>query len=330
MVESASTPEVRVRQYRALVNGALDALVPEREPATLYAPARYVLAGGGKRLRPVLVLLSAALYDVPAARALPAALAVEVFHNFTLVHDDIMDGAETRRGRPTVHVRWGVSTAILAGDYLMALAYDLLASVETDRPKSLMRAFHRMVVRLCEGQAYDTHFEDRKAVSVAEYLTMIEGKTGALLELAFELGGLLGGADGVACDLLRTIGMHVGRAFQIQDDLLDLTATDGAWGKAIGGDLIAGKKTYLLLRAMERAEGSDRAWFGRILEEGGLAPDRVSEARARMERLGVLAEAREAVGFHSRAALDRLADLPGGPARDTLRWLLKQMRAREH
>ena len=323
-------PEVLVRRLQSLVECALPALVPETKPAGLYEPVRYVLSGGGKRLRPVLLLLVGEAYGAEAGRLLPAALAVEVFHNFTLVHDDIMDHAATRRGRPTVHVRWDESTAILCGDYLLAMAYDLLTAVETGRLRDLLQAFHQMVARLCEGQALDKHFEGCAQVSVADYLHMIDGKTGALLELAFELGGLLGDAPESHRTGLRMIGRHVGRAFQIQDDLLDLTAPDRRWGKVIGGDLIEGKKTYLLLWALERASGAERVWFERILERGGLEPDLVPEARARMESLGVLEEASSAVASHSSAALGRLGLLPEGPARRTIGWLLKQMQARRH
>lgn len=312
------------------VEAALAALALPAEPASLYEPVRYVLDGGGKRLRPVILLLSAQVYGAPVERALPAALAVEVFHNFTLVHDDIMDHAASRRGRPTVHRRWDEATAILCGDYLFALAYSLLFRTEGVDPLLLHDVFGRMVARLCEGQALDKAFETQDDVSVEAYLHMIDGKTGALLEAVLELGGLIGGAGEDQRATLREVGQNLGRAFQIQDDLLDLVAPDPRWGKRIGGDLIEGKKTYLLLLALERARGEDRAWFERIVREGGLPAEAIPEARARMERLEVLASTRQAVASYTATALEALAHVPAGPALDTLRWLFQQMQARLH
>jgi geranylgeranyl diphosphate synthase type II len=315
---------------RTRVEESLGTLVSATQPVELYEPARYVLAGGGKRLRPVLLLLAAEAFDVEVNRAMPAALAVEVFHNFTLVHDDVMDHASTRRGRPTVHTAWDESTAILSGDLLMGLSYDLLAQSQTDGLADLMSVFNRMVVALCEGQAYDKQFESQPDVELTAYFDMIDRKTAALLQAALELGGVLGGADRNQRQTLRSIGKELGRAFQIQDDLLDLVADDARWGKSIGGDLVEGKKTYLLLHALERAEGDMRAWFQRVVAEGGLPQARVDEARARMERLGVLDAARRAVDAHSRAAQEQIALLPSGAAVDTLLWLVERLRARLH
>lgn len=318
------------RSLRAQVNAALTALVPAADPAALYDAVRYVLDGGGKRLRPLLVLLAAETFEGAVAQALPAALAVEVFHNFTLVHDDIMDHAATRRGRATVHVRWDESTAILCGDFLMALSYDLLAQSPPMSLQEALRCYHRMVTRLCEGQALDKQFETQAEVSVGEYLRMIDCKTGALLEASLELGGLVAGAPPAARQALAEAGHHLGRAFQIQDDLLDLVADDDRWGKRIGGDLVEGKKTFLLLRALEEAQGEERRWFARIVVEGGLDPAAVGEARARMEALGVLAEAGDAVACYSAEARRCLDTLPAGPGRTALCWLVDQMQARLH
>ena len=323
-----------VERLRAAVNQALPTLVTQPEPSAMYDPVRYVLEGKGKRFRPVLLLLAAEAFGAKTAMALSAALAVEVFHNFTLVHDDIMDHAAERRGRPTVHVKWDESTAILCGDLLLALSYDLLARLDArippERVAAILRAYYPMVGRLCEGQTLDKVFETQPDVAVADYLQMIDRKTGALLETALEIGGRVGGASERHLAALRQTGRQVGRAFQIQDDLLDLTADDARWGKTIGGDLIEGKKTFLLLRALERAEGDEHAWFQRIVEKRGLPAAQVPEARERMERLGVLGEARAAVARHSAAALDGLDELPAAAAVETLRWLIRRMQARLH
>ena len=311
------------------VNDALGALDLPARPAGLYEPVRYVLSGGGKRVRPALVLLAAEAWGGAAARdrALPAALAVETFHNFTLVHDDIMDHAATRRGRPTVHERWDEPTAVLAGDLLMGLSYELLGRTQGADVGALLASFSRMVRALCEGQSLDLAFETRADVTVGDYLDMIDRKTGALLELALELGGVVGGADADAVAALRRAGQLLGRAFQIQDDLLDLTAEDAGWGKTIGGDLIEGKKAYLALRAVEVAEGDERAWLARATD-GGLPAHDVAEARDRMARLGVLDDAARAVADSSAQGGAALDVLPDGPAADALRALAQALATR--
>jgi len=319
-----------VAALRHRIDDALPALVAEREPAVLYEPVQYVLEGGGKRVRPTLLLLVAEAFGCSVDRALPAALAVEVFHNFTLVHDDIMDEAEERRGRPTVHVRWDDGTAILVGDLMMGLSYDLLGQVEEADVDALYAVYHPMVEQLCTGQALDASFEDRADVSVDAYLEMIDGKTAALLSAAFEIGALLGSASRSAQQELREAGRLVGRAFQVQDDLLDLTADGEEWGKAVGGDLVTGKKTFLTLRALERADGAEYEWFARLVTEGGLPPDDVPEARERMQRLGVFDDAREAVEDYTAQARDHLQVLPDSRPTDTLHWLLDKMEARNY
>jgi geranylgeranyl diphosphate synthase, type II len=265
-----------------------------------------------------------------AARvALPAAVSVEVFHNFTLVHDDIMDHAESRRGRETVHVRWDEPTAILVGDLLAGIAYEQLAKLPVAAIPEALRVFSAMLRRLCEGQTLDMAFEVREKVSLEDYLAMIEGKTGALLACAMELGALAAGASEEAREAARLTGYDIGRAFQIQDDLLDLTASDAGWGKQVGGDLLTGKRTYLLLLALERAEGADLALLKRVLA-GKLTETGVDAVRNVMDRLGVLNDTRDAVIFHSDAAIGRLQAAPDSPARDLLVGLVRSMQARLH
>ncbi len=329
-IQSPEETASYVQSLRDRLEAELLAIDLPREPAALYDSVRYMLAGGGKRFRPVLTLLAAEAFGGEEARerAMPAALAVEVFHNFTLVHDDIMDRADERRGRQTVHVRWDEATAILCGDFMMGLAYDSLARIETDRTADIIRIFHRMVARLCEGQALDMAFERSGDVSVAAYLDMIERKTAALLEAALEIGALIGGADEESRARLCRAGRDLGRAFQIQDDLLDLTADDPRWGKTIGGDLMDGKRTFLLLTALEKTEGNERAFFSRIVEENGLAPAAVPEARARMESLNVLQEARDTVDENYKDGLTGLKALPAGPAALALQSVVERLMLR--
>ncbi len=320
----------RVASLRDRVDDRLSSLVAGREPASLYEPVQYVLQGGGKRIRPIVLLLVANAYGRPISEALPGALAVEVFHNFTLVHDDIMDDAHERRGRATVHVRWDLGTAILTGDLMMGLSYDLLGQVDDVPQAPLYDVFHPMVEQLCTGQALDASFEEQREVSVDAYLDMIDGKTGALLSAAFELGGVLGGVSDSVQEQLGTAGTLVGRAFQIQDDLLDLTADAEEWGKAIGGDLVTGKKTFLTLRALEVADGEEYDWFARLLRDGGLPRDDVAEAHDRMKALGVFQEAREAVQRYTAQAQALLECLPDGAPANTLDWLLRRLKDRHH
>ena len=324
---ASSAASAGLAEIKDRIDAALAGLELPAEPESLYGPVRYALAAGGKRVRAALVLLAAEAFggEDAARRAVPVALAVEAFHTFTLVHDDLMDGSATRRGRPSVHVQYDDPTAILAGDLLMGLAYRLVDAAELDRPAALGARFHAMVARLCEGQALDMAFETRDDVTLDDYLRMIDGKTGALVRLALEAGALVGGADAAAVDALGRAGLEAGRAFQIQDDLLDLTATDPGWGKPLGQDLVEGKRTALLLDAVARSRAAeaapdDAAFFADVL--GGLDPARVDEARERMRRLGVLDAAAEAVARHARASAEALGALPDGPAAEALRQLV--------
>ncbi|MEF8816411.1 MAG: polyprenyl synthetase family protein [Salinibacter sp.] len=322
--------EEHVAALRTRIDDALPRVVDGRSPASLYDAVEHVLRAGGKRVRPILLLLVAEAYGVSVDRALPAALAVEVFHNFTLVHDDLMDEDDERRGGATVHVKWDPGTAVLAGDLMMGLSYDLLGQVDGADVEALHAVYHPMVERLCAGQALDASFETEEAVTVASYLDMIDQKTGALLSAAFELGSVLGGAPASERARLGTAGRLVGRAFQIQDDLLDLIADDEEWGRGVGGDLVQGKKTFLTLRALERAEGEEHAWFARLVTDGGLPRADVPEARDRMADLGIFEEARAAVRTYTEQAHDHLDPLPDTAATEALHWLLDRLQAREY
>ncbi len=329
-VEYAREARELVDQLRVKVEEALPSLIPYASPALLYEPSRYVMSGGGKRLRPVLLLLTAEAFGVDVNEALPAALGVEVFHNFTLVHDDIMDNADTRRGNPTVHVKWDASTAILAGDYLMGLSYELLSSTQRGDSRQLLGVYHQMVRLLCEGQAMDKDFETRSDVTVEEYIQMIDRKTAALLEAVFEMGGIIGGVGQDTQGKLALLGKSVGRAFQIQDDLLDITAQNGKWGKKVGGDLIEGKKTYLLLKAIESSNEDTRTFFNKIVTDNGLNDDKIPEARKLLEENGILNDARQAVMRHTTVAQECMDVLGSSHASDAIRWLVAEMQNRPH
>ena len=231
--------------------------LPE-EPKDLYAPIIYSMSGGGKRIRPTLLLLVCEAFGGKLQDALPAASAVEMFHNFTLLHDDIMDNADVRRGKPSVFARWGENVAILSGDAMMIYAYRLLSGAPADKLPRIMDIFTTMALQVCEGQQYDMDFEKRQKVSVVEYMNMIELKTSVLLAGAAMIGAVLGNASEGDCKKIYRYALELGLAFQQQDDLLDSYGTVEELGKRIGGDILEGKKTCLMLNAMSRATEPDR------------------------------------------------------------------------
>ena len=307
----------------------LASVIDRTDPERLYLPARYILAGKGKRFRPHLVLSAQAVFNGDRNVALKAAAAVEVFHIFTLVHDDIMDQSPTRRGRDTIHVKWDEPTAILTGDYLLGKTVELLLAYPDDMLRRAMSYFTETVRKLCEGQVRDMAFEEQNDVSLDDYLVMIDQKTSALLECSLVLGGMTGSASDSELTVLRDIGHHLGRAFQIQDDLLDLTADSEKWGKPVGGDLMAAKKTWLLVQALA-SSSRHRSWFDLMVKKGGASRDDIPEARRRLEEMGIVASAREAVIFHSNAALGLIEGLPRGTGRESLAAWTRKMQQRLH
>lgn len=241
------------KQYLEQVNQFLEQHTFNGNPAELYAPMNYMMQLGGKRVRPVLVLMGCELFGGEMPKALPVAMAVEVFHNFTLVHDDIMDKAPIRRGKPTVHVRWNPDTAILAGDLMMIKSMELFQHLDAVTMKKCLPLFMRTAAEVCEGQQLDMNFETAAHVTVEEYLHMIELKTAVLLACSLQLGAYVAGAPEEDAEHLYQFGKHIGIAFQLQDDILDAFGDTAEVGKQKGGDIIANKKTYLLIKAMEQA-----------------------------------------------------------------------------
>ena len=231
--------------------------LPE-EPELLYKPILYSMSGGGKRIRPTLLLLACEAFGGELQDALPAAAAVEMFHNFTLLHDDIMDNAAVRRGKPSVYASWGDNVAILSGDAMMIFSYKLLSEAPSEKLSRIMEIFTTTALQVCEGQQYDMDFESRHKVSVVEYMRMIELKTSVLLAGAAAIGAVLGNATEEDCRRIYRYALELGLAFQLQDDLLDSYGTQEELGKRIGGDILEGKKTCLMLNAMSRATEEDR------------------------------------------------------------------------
>lgn len=236
-----------------------------REPFSLYDPINYTLKSGGKRIRPVLTLLACNLFSEDVENAIKPAIGLEIFHNFTLLHDDIMDHADIRRGNPTVHKKWNENTAILSGDAMFIKAYDYFLDCESPNFREILKVFNLTALEVCEGQQYDMEFEDRDNVTEQEYLRMIELKTSVLLAAALKVGALLGGANTKDADLLYEFGRNIGLAFQLQDDYLDVYGDTEVFGKQIGGDIVSNKKTFMLIKAQELAEGENEIRLKNLL-----------------------------------------------------------------
>ena len=231
----------------------LETFAIKKNPESLYNPINYILKLGGKRLRPVLTLMTAEIFDCDYKKALDAALSIEVFHNFSLVHDDIMDDAPLRRGQQTVHEKWDVNTGILSGDAMLILAYQLFENYKPNTFQALAKLFSKTALEVCEGQQYDIDFETRHDVSIAEYLKMIEYKTAVLVGAAMKMGAIVAEASEESQDLIYEFGKNLGIAFQLQDDYLDAFGDPKTFGKQVGGDIIENKKTILYLKAFENS-----------------------------------------------------------------------------
>lgn len=248
-----------IYELQALIQKAVEKIAFPPYPAKLYEPISYILNLGGKRMRPALLLMACDLFDGDVEKAIPPALAIEVFHNFTLMHDDIMDKAPLRRGKTTVHERWNANTAILSGDVMLIEGYKLIMQVEDRLLRTILNIFNDTAVGVCEGQQLDMEFEQRDDVNISEYIEMIRLKTAVVLGGALKIGALLGGADMKDADLLLEFGENLGLAFQLQDDILDVYGDPEKFGKQVGGDILANKKTYLLIKALELSDAGNKA-----------------------------------------------------------------------
>lgn len=296
-------------------------ILKDKKPKALYEPCDYIVESTGKRLRPFLVMICAEAVGGKTSKVINAAMAVELFHNFTLVHDDIMDNADKRRGRPTLHIKYDINTAILAGDNLMAIAYERLLKDCKHIGVSPVEDFTQGLVEVCEGQSLDKEFEERKNVQLDEYLIMIQKKTAALAETCCSIGAKLGGGSVKQINSLRRYGKYLGLAFQIQDDLLDIMADEVELGKRIGGDLLEGKKTFLLLKAIEKASGNDKKLLQKVIDNSGIRKNQISTYKKLYQKLGVIDEASNHVKRYTSLALKALKNIPDGNAKLTLEWL---------
>lgn len=303
------------------IEAALRQIPYPQQPEGLYEPIAYTLSMGGKRLRPVLTLMGYGLYKDVVDKALPAAIALETYHNHTLLHDDLMDNADVRRGKPTVHKKWDANTAVLSGDTMLIMACQRMMETDTPHLAELMRLFLRTQQEICEGQQYDVNFETRTDVTVEEYIEMIRLKTSVLLACALRCGALVADAPEADQQLLYQFGERVGLAFQLQDDYLDCYGDPAVFGKAIGGDIRCGKKTFMLISAVNSASEPDRetlltsrdtATVLALYDKYGipqLARQKMeayyTEARQLWEQLAVPADRKQALWDYAQSMLNR-------------------------
>jgi geranylgeranyl diphosphate synthase type II len=320
----------RYDEYRSLIDARLASVIDRDRPASLYEPARYILSGGGKRIRPVLVMLACEAAGGNPRDAVDAGVAVEILHNFTLVHDDIMDRADTRRGRETVHKKWDENIAILVGDELMGIAYKTLLNTEMGDVRNLTRVFTDGVIEVCEGQSYDKEFELLPTVSEDDYEMMISKKTGWLVAISAEIGAIIGGADETRRTALVEYARCIGRAFQVQDDLLDVVADEIEFGKPIGGDIIEGKKTFLLVKALNLATGEDQELLQAVATRTAPQENLVARVTEIYSRYGILDIAREKIEQDTDASIRALDAIVESDGRQMLVWLARMLLERKH
>ncbi|HEX3073341.1 MAG TPA: polyprenyl synthetase family protein [Ignavibacteriales bacterium] len=300
-------------------------LFETNKPDSLYEPCSYIMQSGGKRLRPLLVILSAKAMGAKTTSVYNAALAVELLHNFTLVHDDIMDNADKRRGRPTLHKKYDVNAAILAGDNLLAMAYRYLLKDCKDNDKAVLNTFTTGVIEVCEGQSLDKDFELRNKVTIDEYYEMIGKKTAALLKMCCSIGARLGGGSEQEIKAFEKYGENLGLAFQIQDDYLDVAGDEKKFGKKIGGDLREGKKTFMFIKAYEKAAGKDKQALNQFLSNKGIPEEMIAEFKQLYIKLGVIDEARKEIERFTQTALRQIRNLSGEENREIFNWLANSL-----
>jgi geranylgeranyl diphosphate synthase type II len=296
-----------ISQYQEFFINYLENQSIDKEPKNLYEPITYILGLGGKRMRPVLTLMASEVFDGDYKTALPAAMAVEVFHNFSLVHDDIMDDAPLRRGQVTVHEKWNINTGILSGDAMLILAYQYFEQYESTVFRDLAKLFSKTALEVCEGQQWDVDFEERNNVTIPEYLKMIEYKTAVLVAAAMKMGAIVAKTSEKEADLIYDFGLNLGLAFQLQDDYLDAFGDPETFGKQVGGDIIENKKTYLYLKAVEFSSEEKVAelqkLFGLQLEDNS---EKIETAKTIFNESGASKATQEAIEMYTFKAFETL------------------------
>lgn len=308
-----------IQQYQEFVLEYLKSEQHDKEPRNLYEPVTYILGLGGKRIRPVLTLMSAEIFDADYKDALPAALAVEVFHNFSLIHDDIMDDAPLRRGNETVHEKWDVNTGILSGDAMLILAYQYFEQYEPLIFRELAKLFSKTALEVCEGQQWDVDFENREDVTLPEYLKMIQYKTAVLLGAAMKMGAIIAQTSTQNANFIYDFGLHLGIAFQLQDDYLDAYGNPETFGKQVGGDIIENKKTYLYLKAIEYATVEQKE---QLLHLYSIKPqdnfEKIESVKELFIATGASAATQNAIQEYTQKAFDTLNKLEIHPDKKSI------------
>lgn len=304
---------IHIAQYRETFIQYLDEKVVLAEPKNLYEPIVYILQLGGKRLRPILTLMTAEIFGTSHKKALDAALAVEVFHNFSLVHDDIMDEAPLRRGKATVHEKWDINTGILSGDAMLILAYQLFENYDGSIFKALAELFSKTAIEVCEGQQYDVDFETRNDVTIPEYLKMIEYKTAVLVGAAMKMGAIIAETSEKDAAAIYDFGRYLGIAFQLQDDYLDAYGNPETFGKQVGGDIIENKKTYLYLKALENSSQEDKEKLMQLFSEKSANPtEKVATVKTIFDKANIPETMKNAISEYTQKAFKLLETLQVG------------------
>lgn len=296
-----------VNDLQAIVEKSFVELQLPLEPKNLYEPISYTLSLGGKRVRPLLCLMAANLFSDIVDKAVKPAVALEIFHNFTLIHDDIMDNAEVRRGKPTVYRKWSPNVAVLSGDAALIVAYKYLSHTDASILPEVLKVFNKTALEVCEGQQYDMEFEKLPVITEEDYLKMIELKTAVLLAASAKIGAVVGGASLPDADRLYAFGKNLGIAFQIQDDLLDTFGDSKVFGKAVGGDIVANKKTFLMINALKMANPKQQAELQRLIREKDMVEaDKIAAVKAIYEEVGVRDLAEQRIGSYISTAIAEL------------------------
>lgn len=298
------------KEILKMINSYLDNLPYTRKPQSLYEPVKYVLSIGGKRIRPSLMLMAYNMYKDDPENILPSACAIETYHNYTLLHDDLMDNADMRRGKPTVHTKWNANTAILSGDSMLVLAFQRMMQCRQDKMKAVLDLFTETSLEIGEGQQYDMDFENRTDVTEDEYIEMIRLKTSVLLACSLKIGAILADAPDTDADALYRFGEQIGLAFQLQDDYLDVYGDPAVFGKAIGGDILCNKKTYMLINAFNRADEKQRGQLLKWVTSDTFVPEeKIAAVTALYNELGIDKLAQEKIEYYFRQSRKYLADV---------------------
>ena len=320
-----------IAKYKDQISNYIDSIVYRAEPEELYVPIKYILSLGGKQIRPVLTLMSADIFGIDYTKAMHAAVAVELFHNFSLMHDDIMDDADLRRGHETVHIKWDVNTAILSGDAMLILAYQYFEHYEPKVFKSLAKLFSKTALEVCEGQQWDICYEQRSDVTIPQYIAMIKYKTAVLVGAALKMGAIVAETSQENQDKIYDFGVNLGIAFQLQDDYLDVFGDELTFGKKIGGDILENKKTYLYLQALEDANEAQRSellsFYNSVEEQEELKIKRVT---ALFVATGSAAKSQALIAHYTNIAQDILESLDISEAKkDVLRVFSNELMSRQ-